>query len=58
MNRKRNLTMYFLKESLQKMSLKISYFTLNSNTLDNLKSNEGNNKCSMLFLILTIDSPN
>jgi hypothetical protein len=39
MNRKKNLTMLYLKETLLKMSLKISYFTLNYHTLNNLQSN-------------------
>lgn len=57
MNRKRNLTMFYLKEAIQKLKLKISYFTLNTNTLNNLKSNEQNKRCEVLFLILTIDCP-
>lgn len=57
MSRKRNLTMLYLKENIQKLNLKISYFTLNTNTLNNLTSQEHNKCCEVLFLILTVDCP-
>lgn len=37
-SRKRNLTMLELKHAIRNMKLKISYFTLNTSTLNNLKS--------------------
>jgi len=49
--------MHYLIKSVQKLKLKISYFTLNTNTLNNLKSDENNKHCEVLFLILAIDCP-
>lgn len=50
--------MHYLTDAIGQMALKVSYFNLSSNTLRVLQANTINNtQCEMLFLILTIDSP-
>jgi hypothetical protein len=55
--RKRNLTMVYLKKLIEGKRLKISYFTLTPGTLNNLTADQSNNRCEMLYLILTVDAP-